>query len=46
MDETAARLSAMIEKGKQALDIPETVPLDCVVSRNRVLSLSVTHNHI
>ncbi|KAL6262961.1 hypothetical protein P5V15_005749 [Pogonomyrmex californicus] len=30
IDETAARLSAMIEKGKQELDIPETVPLDCV----------------
>ncbi|XP_070154396.1 N-acetyl-D-glucosamine kinase isoform X1 [Polyergus mexicanus] len=30
IDETVARLSAMIEKGKQALDIPESVPLDCV----------------
>ncbi|XP_011164703.1 N-acetyl-D-glucosamine kinase isoform X2 [Solenopsis invicta] len=30
IDETAARLSAMIEKGKQELNIPETVPLDCV----------------
>lgn len=30
IDETAARLSAMIEQGKQALEIPETVPLDCV----------------
>ncbi|XP_071573202.1 N-acetyl-D-glucosamine kinase isoform X1 [Temnothorax nylanderi] len=30
IDETAARLSAMIEKGKQALDIPESIPLDCV----------------
>ncbi|EZA51376.1 N-acetyl-D-glucosamine kinase [Ooceraea biroi] len=30
IDETAARLSAMIEKGKQDLGIPESVPLDCV----------------
>ncbi|CAL1673750.1 unnamed protein product [Lasius platythorax] len=30
IDETVARVSAMIEKGKQALDIPESVPLDCV----------------
>ncbi|XP_025262455.1 N-acetyl-D-glucosamine kinase isoform X1 [Camponotus floridanus] len=30
IDETAARLSAMIEKGKQTLNIPESVPLDCV----------------
>ncbi|XP_011871649.1 PREDICTED: N-acetyl-D-glucosamine kinase isoform X2 [Vollenhovia emeryi] len=30
IDETAARLSTMIEKGKQALGMPETVPLDCV----------------
>lgn len=30
IDETAARLSAMIEQGKRTLDIPETVPLDCV----------------
>ncbi|XP_028047856.1 N-acetyl-D-glucosamine kinase isoform X2 [Monomorium pharaonis] len=30
IDEAAARLSAMIEKGKQNLDIPETIPLDCV----------------
>ncbi|XP_018401654.1 PREDICTED: N-acetyl-D-glucosamine kinase isoform X2 [Cyphomyrmex costatus] len=30
VDETAARLSAMIERGKQLLDIPENVPLDCV----------------
>lgn len=30
MDETAARISAMIEKGKQDLGIPESVPLDCV----------------
>ncbi|KYQ49056.1 N-acetyl-D-glucosamine kinase [Trachymyrmex zeteki] len=29
-DETAARLSAMIERGKQMLNIPENVPLDCV----------------
>jgi len=30
IDETAARLSAMIEKGKQELEIPKNVPLDCV----------------
>ncbi|KAL6445832.1 hypothetical protein ACFW04_000920 [Cataglyphis niger] len=30
IDEAAARLSAMIEKGKQDLDIPKSVPLDCV----------------
>ncbi|EFN82728.1 N-acetyl-D-glucosamine kinase [Harpegnathos saltator] len=30
IDETAARLSAMIEKGKEQLDIPKSVPLDCV----------------
>ncbi|XP_012061564.1 PREDICTED: N-acetyl-D-glucosamine kinase [Atta cephalotes] len=29
-DETAARLSAMIERGKHMLGIPENVPLDCV----------------
>lgn len=30
IDETTARLSAMIEKGKQNVGIPESVPLDCV----------------
>lgn len=30
MEETAARINAMIEKGKEALDIPKSVPLDCV----------------
>lgn len=34
IDETAARLSAMIEKGKQMINIPQSVPLDCVVSIN------------
>lgn len=27
----------MIEKGKQALDIPESVPLDCVVSTDNYI---------
>ncbi|KAL0114234.1 hypothetical protein PUN28_011500 [Cardiocondyla obscurior] len=30
IDETAARLSAMIEKGKEQLNIAESVPLECV----------------
>ncbi|XP_014484953.1 PREDICTED: N-acetyl-D-glucosamine kinase [Dinoponera quadriceps] len=30
MEEAAARLSGMIEKGKEQLDIPKSVPLDCV----------------
>ncbi|XP_034179447.1 N-acetylglucosamine kinase isoform X1 [Osmia lignaria lignaria] len=30
MEETAARINAMVEKGKQALEIPETVPLNCL----------------
>nr|XP_012222874.1 PREDICTED: N-acetyl-D-glucosamine kinase isoform X1 [Linepithema humile] len=30
IDETAIRLSRMIERGKEALSIPESVPLDCV----------------
>lgn len=31
MEETAARINAMIEHGKELLDVPKTVPLDCVV---------------
>ncbi|KAK2577067.1 hypothetical protein KPH14_005881 [Odynerus spinipes] len=30
MEETAARINAMIERGKEQLEIPKTVPLDCV----------------
>ncbi|KAL2725081.1 N-acetyl-D-glucosamine kinase isoform X2 [Vespula squamosa] len=30
MEETASRISAMIEHGKELLNIPKTVPLDCV----------------
>ncbi|KAI4479093.1 hypothetical protein M0804_011232 [Polistes exclamans] len=30
MKETAARINAMIERGKELLNIPKTIPLDCV----------------
>ncbi|XP_014610703.1 PREDICTED: N-acetyl-D-glucosamine kinase [Polistes canadensis] len=30
MKETAARINSMIERGKELLNIPKTVPLDCV----------------
>ncbi|XP_053976911.1 N-acetyl-D-glucosamine kinase isoform X2 [Hylaeus volcanicus] len=30
MTETAARINAMVLRGKEALNIPETVPLDCL----------------
>lgn len=30
IEETAARINAMIERGKEQLEIPKTVPLDCV----------------
>lgn len=30
MEETAARINAMVEKGKQNLEIPESVPLNCL----------------
>lgn len=30
IDETAIRLSSMIERGKKTLNMPESVPLDCV----------------
>ncbi|XP_076631479.1 N-acetylglucosamine kinase isoform X1 [Colletes latitarsis] len=30
MDETAARINAMVQRGKEALNMPETVPLHCL----------------
>lgn len=32
MEETAARIGAMVQRGKENLDIPESVPLNALVS--------------
>ncbi|XP_031825732.2 N-acetylglucosamine kinase isoform X1 [Nomia melanderi] len=54
MDETAARISAMVQRGKENLDIPESVPLNALALSlsgceeevtNRLLADTVLQNH-